>query len=271
MKESLIKYLAGLLDADGALSFHFDETGNTGNRTGRYTVNLRMTLAAADTIDTKGFVASLPALTGMGTATRHRNLTWWRIQKRADLEKLLPRIIKHMVVKARHWQWLLETWRTYRGAHGECLCDEARRAELSAQSKLSRKNVGPIKPKNHPTWAWLAGYLDGDGTYQYRQRRMKDGTTKWVVEVSASAHVDDASVLEFLHRSLGGRICNQYPDGRLKMWTRPLGHRNRSFTLRALPKLARHSNLKRHKIDAILNHSRQQRLSVSAPTGDAIV
>ncbi len=265
MNESLVKYLSGLLDADGCLSLHFRDTGYAGNRTGRYTVALRLTLAAADTIDTKGFVASLPSLTGMGTIARNRNLDWWYVQKRADLEMLLPRVIKHMVIKAKHWQWLLDTWRNYRRGYGECLCDVAERERLSEESKKSRRaNVGPIKPKNHPTWAWVAGYLDGDGCYHFRRQKNKAYGSRpehesWRIMVSAAAHVDDSSVLDFLHKSFGGTICNQGPA--LKRWNRPLGKRDRSFAEGFLSNVVKHSRLKRNKIEAILHHTRQQRLN----------
>lgn len=275
VNESLIKYLAGLLDADGALSFHFRDTGWGDNRTRRYNVSLVLTLAAAETIDKAGFIQSLPSLTGMGFVFKERNLHWWRIQKRADLEMLLPRLIKHMVIKAKHWQWLLETWRVNRSNNGDREpCSEEMRAMLSERSKISRKNVGPIKPKNHPTWAWTAGYLDGDGTYCLRwERKIRNGLEcpYWSVYVSASAHVDDASVLDFLYKSFGGRLCKQYPDGRLIKWDRALGGRNRDFAEDFLSKIAKHSRLKRHKIDMMIHHTRQQRLSISASKDEATV
>lgn len=273
VNESLIKYLAGLLDADGALSFHFRDTGWGENRTRRYNVSLILTLAAADTIDKVGFIQNLPSLTGMGFVFKERNLHWWRIQKRADLEMLLPRIVKHMVIKAKHWQWLLDTWRENRSNDGEREpCSDERRAELSQQSKVSRKNVGPIKPKNHPTWGWTAGYLDGDGTYCMRQY-LKKGAARphWAIYVSASAHVDDAYVLEFLNKAFGGELCNQTPDGRLIKWTRALGTRSRDFAESFLPNIAKHSRLKRDKINAMIHHNRQQRLSTLAPKGESTV
>lgn len=266
INETLVKYLAGLLDADGCMSFNFRDTGYKERETGNYTVALTMSLAASDTIDRYGFVAGLPEITGMGTVTKHGNMYWWRVRKRADLEMLLPRLIKHMVIKAKHWQWLLDTWRSYRGGYGECFVTKNQKAKLLEASKKSRLNVGPLKHKNHPTWAWLAGYMDGDGTYHFRKRVVKKADKpareSFTIYMSACAHNDDVHVLEFLQKALGGKICNQTPDGRLKLWQRALGSRNSSFTLNALPKLARYSKLKRHKIDAIINHSRQQRLSV---------
>src|SRR5438105_188031 len=110
MNESLVKYLAGLLDADGCLAVCPNRSYDD-----RVRFSIRITLAAADVIDRKGFVASLPQLTGFGSV--HHQLgkyTYWAVTHRADLEMLLPRVIKHMVIKAQHWQWLLDYWREWR-------------------------------------------------------------------------------------------------------------------------------------------------------------
>ncbi len=264
MNESLVKYLAGLLDADGSLSFAFKADQNN---PGRYFVGLMLHLASSKAVDKVGFVQTLPSLTGMGgvyITGKDDQFISWKISKRADLEMILPRLVKHMVIKARHWQWLLDTWREYRVAYGDRWCDNATRIQLQEASKESRKNVGPLKPKNHPTWAWTAGYLDGDGTYSYR-KYIVNGYTQWSIAVSAVAHVNDMSVLDFLLKAFGGSIVGQGQSENVKVWRRSLGYQHRSFAERFLPNLAKHSRLKRHKIDAILSHHRQ-RLSVPGVT-----
>ena len=255
MNESLVKYLAGLLDADGSLSFAFkaDE-----NRPGRCYIGLHLGLASSEAVDKTGFIDNLPQLTGMGSVSRYgdlRQFKTWAITKRSDLEMLLPRLIKHMVIKARHWQWLLDTWRIAR-AEGKT-CSLAERVALTEASRHSRKfRTGPIRPKNHPTWAWLAGYLDGDGWYSYRR-----SSGQWHILVGACAHVNDAESLRFIQRAFGGQIKPQGQSDNVMVWNRSLGYQNRSFALRFLPNVAKHSRLKRHKIDAIIHHHRQ-RLSV---------
>ena len=267
MNESLVKYLAGLLDADGSLSFSFKHDQN---RVGRFFVGLSLRLTASDQIDHAGFVESLPKLTGMGTTSRYgdkHQFVVWQINKRADLEMLLPRLVKHMVIKAKHWQWIFEVWREARTEGKTCSVQE--RVALSAASKESRRlRTGPLKPKNHPTWAWLAGYLDGDGWYTYRSGRYKNFRGKeyqqWSISVGAVAHVNDIGVLEFIQKAFGGNIRDHTQSKNVKCWHRSLGYQNRSFALRFLPNLAKHSQLKRHKIDAIIHHHRQ-RLSVPGP------
>lgn len=255
MNESLVKYLAGLLDADGSLSINFKADPN---REDRFFITLRMTLASSDAVDQHGFVESLPKEHGIGSTARYgarMQFITWTVNRRADLEMLLPRIIKHMVIKARHWQWLLETWREWRADSKTCSVKE-RDALIAASRESRRTNVGPLKPKNHPTWAWLAGYLDGDGCYAYRTHRANTGYVQWTMNVSAVAHIHDASVFEFLQASFGGVISDQSPT--VKVWRRSLGYQNRDFALRFLPHLAKHSRMKRHKIDALIHHHRQR-------------
>src|SRR5262249_41795673 len=190
MQESLFKYLAGLCDADGSLSFNFKRDKN---RDGRYFFGLSFHLCAADAVDKEGFVASLPERIGLGSIARYgarQQFVNWNVSKRSDIEMLLPRLIKHMVVKAQHWQWMLNYWRAHRGQpyNGRTVSEEERVA-LTATCKESRKTrVGPLKPKNHPTWAWLAGYLDGDGCYTYRKNFAKsNGYVQLSASVSAVA------------------------------------------------------------------------------------
>jgi hypothetical protein len=271
MNETLIKYLSGLLDADGSLSFSFRKYDK---KPDVFFLGLTLHLASSDAIDEKGFVDSLPSLTGMGGIYKsgdRNQFKSWKISKRSDLEMILPRLTKHMVVKARHWQWLHDTW-----------CEQAgtwfsaeMRENLTTASATSRVvNVGPLKPKNHPTWAWLAGFIDGDGWY--RCKHYKCGTYKghqyyqWMMNVGAVAHKNDASVLDFIRASHGGLIYDHKQSKDVLVWRRNLGPNDASFALRFLPNLAKHSRLKRHKIDQIISRHRQ-RLIVPTSEEEVIV
>lgn len=265
MNESLVKYLAGLLDADGSLSFEAHRGYDD-----RVRMSLKLHLAAAESIDGHGFVASLPALTGFGNvntyAVGERRYTQWFVGHRADLEMLVPRLVKHMVVKPQHWQWLLDYWREFRSQEkGQKSLSEAEWQALAAASRESRRTrVGPLKPKNHPTWAWLAGFLDGDGCFSFGASRDRH------VRLSVTAHVVDVCVLEFLQSAFGGTIKPHGAKADVRVWWRGLGPRDRRFALSFLPRLVEHSRLKKHKIEQMI-HFHRQRLSVSAPAGDATV
>ncbi len=264
LDESLVKYLSGLLDADGHLGFDAHRGYD-----GLVRISLKMSLASADTIDTRGFVPGLPALTGMGTTQRQLNrYNYWIVCHRADLEMLLPRLIKHMVIKAKHWQWMLEIWRSYRNQfRGQRSMSVSEWEVIAQASRESRKlNVGPIHPKNHPTWAWLAGYLDGDGCYSFRTSRNHN------MRLSVTAHITDVSCLEFLQKHFGGTIRMNSRTQNVRVWWRGLGPRDRSFALDFLSNIVGHAQFKRHKIEQMIHFLRhQQRLSVSGATAQAIV
>lgn len=273
INESMIKYLAGLLDADGSLSFDFKQGRNKDDR---YYVGLSMDLSSSIAVDKGNWVDELPELTGMGHvyySGKKKQFKTWKVFKRADLEMLLPRLIKHMYVKAKHWQWLLEMWRDQR-ANSLTVSPEERQLLSDASKESRRSKCGPLKPKNHPTWAWLAGFLDGDGYYTYR--KPKKGSYLWSMRVGACAHVNDVEVLEFIHRSFGGVIRDNGnsgftgESGNVKVWYRNLCKSDRSFALDFLPHVARFSKLKRHKIDNMI-HAHRQRLSVPGAEAQAIV
>lgn len=271
MNESLIKYLAGLLDADGNLSFNYTADNYKENY---FSLGLRLNLGAASSIDKHGFVASLPTLTGMGTGhsptlyAGNGKYVNWQVTKRADLEMILPRLTKHMYIKARHWLWMMEIWRDVRAKeHGSKSIHALERATLEQAKKESRKfRVGPLKPKNFPSWAWLAGYLDGDGWYMHRNPEVR----RYEMHVGACAHITDASVLAWLQNSFGGSVRPHSQSANVMQWRRSLSNADRSFALRFLPKLVKHSRLKRHKIELMIHHH-QQRLSALSSTEQATV
>ena len=268
LNESLVKYLSGLLDADGSMSFTFRRQRDE-HEADLYYMGLSLRLASSAAIDHHGFVFTLPEMTGMGSISKYganQQFHTWMVHKRSDLEMLVPRLVKHMVIKAKHFQWQMDMWRENSGK----LLTPAQCEELKEASKASRvTRSGPLKPKNHPTWAWLAGYLDGDGWYKYK-RYSSRGYQSWHVSIGAVAHANDAAVLHFLTRTLGGIVRAHGQSPNVFVWHRNMGDEQRSYALRTLPYLAKHSRLKRHKIDQIIHHH-QQRLSAPTPAGEATV
>lgn len=271
MNETLVKYLAGLLDADGSLSFNFKCDPR---RKDRYFVSIKLTLAGSQAVDPFCFVENLPGITNIGTTHRsgtNKQFVTWTVARRTELEMLVPRLIKHMVVKARHWQWIFDKWREWRS--GNKTCSKEERDVLTSEAKASRvNNTGPIKPKNHPTWAWLAGFIDGDGCYTF-QRNFNKRDQKYNIHmrVSIVSHDNDIHVLHFIKKALGGYFCPHGQSDNITVWRRNLGVKDRSFALDFLKKMVRHSHLKRHKIEQMLSFLHQQRLSIPAPTGEATV
>lgn len=263
MNETLVKYLAGLLDADGSLSFSFPE-----NKGGRSTCHLRMTLVVSESIDRNGrFIHSLPEQTGYGAVyetapktEKHSTRYEWRVTTKRDINMFLPRLIKHMVVKGKHWQWMYNKFRELEGTSLSQYEVDA----LKLDSRESRLCSGPVKPKNHPTWAWVAGFLDGDGCYSHRFDK-KSGRTFMRVDVEIAHY--DAIANQLLYKAFGGNLRSKEGRGIEKShWSINLGPKSRSFALSFLSKMAQHSRLKKHKIESLI-HAHRQRLSESNPAG----
>ena len=243
MTETEVKYLAGLIDADGSIGFEFVDNK----------VYLALSIIAAESIDKHGFIKSLPALTGAGTVCeKSRKVeTWakvavWKMSKAKDIEMLLPRFIKHMVIKGKHCQRMLNQWQKYRS---QTLTDTVIE-QLKVFAKASRADAGPVKPKKHPTWAWVAGYLDGDGSYIYKQPPSHSHPR---MIVQATAHENDKVALELLYKAFGGTLNNRgISCPHIWDWKHSLGRSNNSFALAFLPKVLNHSKLKKHKIEQLL-------------------
>lgn len=262
MNETLIKYLSGLLDADGSISLQFH---NVNKEKGTCTIGMCIQVSSSTAVDKHGFIDSLPMLTGFGISTPETarpHITKWTVQSRSHLEMLIPRLVKHMVVKGRHLQRLYDKWREKRGA--SISLEEAE--SLKEFSKSSRLDSGPMKPKNHPSWAWTAGYLDGNGSYRCGLKKDRDRYS-YQNSVHASCHIGDVHVLEFLQKAFGGYIKPHSTCEKCMVWERKLGKADRSFALRFLPKLVNHSRLKKHKIEMILAFHHSQRSSGKDPTG----
>jgi hypothetical protein len=262
--ETEIKYLAGILDADGSLFFHFKKYKD------RFNVSLKLVLQQSESIDKNGkFIKSLNEKCGFIQTIELDNPNWSNanrltITSNKELNMLLPRLLKHMVVKARHWDRLFSK---YNSIYGKSVTEDEKN-KLKEFSLASRKDVGPLKPKNHPTWAWIAGFIDGDGCYYMRTRKKGKGIWKELI-VQVVSSDDDKTVLEFLHKNLGGHLKNNSYEN-THLWTRNLGIKDRSFAIKFLRKMVRHSKLKKHKIESMLQYH-LQRLSESTSKEEAIV
>lgn len=264
--ETEIKYLSGLMDADGSLCFHFSRYKD------RYNVSLKLVLQQSHSIDFKSkFMHSFKGRCGFlqEIALRDKNPNWsdatrLTVTSNKELNMLLPRLTKHMVIKAKHWSGMLDK---YNSIYGKSV-DEEGMSELKEFASNSRKDAGPLKDKKHPTWAWVAGYLDGDGCYYMRTRKKGRGVWR-ELQVTAVCHDEDKVALELLHKAFGGRLKNN-PHENTHVWVRSLGVRDRSFAIKFLRKMARHSKMKKHKIESMLQYH-LQRLSESTSTEEAIV
>ena len=253
LKENQVKYLAGLLDADGSLSL----THNNGY------LGLVLNLELAESCDKDGrYVKSLNQFGG-NLYSRKREENWaptntWRVTKRSELEMFIPRVVKHMVIKAKHWNYLLSLFREYQGKQISVNEFDL----LQEQSRASRMVSGPLHEKIHPTWAWVTGYLEGDGWFMIRVR-----PKQVEIQTGAVCQMSDVGALYLLQKAFGGVVKED--RGHMR-WIRNLGPKDSSFAKRFCIKLVQHSQLKKHKLEQVLAfHS--QRLNENSPPGRVIV
>lgn len=257
MNESLVKYLAGLIDADGSLMFIYRPIKDG------YRLQLHLALCAATSIDKQQFIPSLPSLTELGTVTyaEGKKDTWsdtytWHVCKRSDFEKLIPRLVKHMVLRDGHFKWCLDILRETKGK----ILTEEDVARLKQAMPEVRRSIPHLKSHVHPTWAWTAGFLDGDGHYSLRYNK-KTGRT--VCRMGAVSQKSSRVTLDLLNKAFGGSL---YEEEDCIRWHRNLGPRDAKFSLPFLAKMVQHSRLKKHKIETII-HNIKQRLSENMPKG----
>lgn len=254
MNETDIKYLAGLLDADGSFFFNF-----SGNR-----VYLVVSLDLSTGIDKDcKYTEWLSNALSVKYYKTKRELNAKDVfslkiivSKRSTIEMLVPRILKYLVIKGKHLNNLYQKWK-------ECSGRKFSNEEIDELKQFvieSRKDVGPLKIKSWLPKAYVAGFVDGDGCYCMKK---SSGT----YNVSTVSHKQDRVVADLLHKQYGGRIHFQ---GDWIRWVHSLGRTNKQFAIRFLQDMHRHSRLKQHKIELFLNYH-SQRLNEKTPTGDIIV
>lgn len=252
MTETDIKYLAGLLDADG--SFFISTT----NKYPYFVIALDLTVNIDRDMKYSNWLCEQ---LGVKPILSKRDKNWSEsikivVSKRSTLEKLIPRILKYLVIKGKHLDTL---WKEFKSVVGAKV-DEETILKLKELNKTSRENVGPLKNKEWLPKAYVAGFLDGDGNYNMKK---SSGTYR----VVSTSDIRDRVVADLLLKQYGGYLT--YQDNCVR-WNRSLGRTNKTFAIRFLQDMHRHSRLKRHKIEQFLSYH-SQRLNVESSTEQVIV
>lgn len=163
--ETVNKYLAGLLDADGSLSFQF----HTGYDRPRLVLKLSQSSVTARGKGVEVLRQLCHEHYQIGYIRVESNTNGgnssavWRVTKLKDIETLFNHVLKHMIIKPRHWQRMLAIVKAP---------PRKRASVLHRWSKLSRRDTGPLKPKNFASLGWVAGFIDGDGCLTYNPKKM---------------------------------------------------------------------------------------------------
>lgn len=264
--EQLNKYIAGLLDADGCLGLTFNPYK------GRFMINLTFIFLQALSNDPDGLlVKAIQSFYNIGSIS-YRNLKGdnnyssvavWTMGSK-DFLKFYFLIKNHLRIKGTHWDNLVWLYMELKG----CYLSEENIIELKEFSKYSRKNSRWLKQPKHLSFAWFAGYLDGDGHYRLRHRKKfikKYGKCCNSNELSMSiaCDKDDSHVLDKIQVDFGGHQ-HHHKKGHF-IWTLALGKNSTVWALKLLKQLRKYCCLeKKYSIisDMIQFHEDyQQRLN----------
>lgn len=248
--ETLNKYVAGFVDADGTISFHFNKTVD-----GFFRIGLQFGIAQIDNRG-RGFklLQDLRDAYDVGSVIdiESKNQKYWKVAGKNDLEKFLPHIIKHMVIKGKHFQRMLEKRRELSGVNlTQDQVDELRRF-----AKESRADTGSTRYKKNASPAWLAGYIDGDGYLRC------SGREHWL-----KIHVQKSDVcsVELIQKTYGGKIYNTTKEN-IKEFKLNFGASFYGIATKVLKAIIPHLRLKRHDAEMIL-YWHKQRLNEKNPKG----
>lgn len=248
--ETLNKYVAGFVDADGTIAFHFNKTVD-----GFFRIGLQFGITQ---IDNRGRGFKLLQFlrdsydVGSIADVKDKNQKYWKVAGKNDLEKFLPHIIKHMVIKGKHFQRMLEKRRELSGVN----LTQEQVDELRKFAKESRADTGSTRYKKNASPAWLAGYIDGDGYLRHSERE------HWL-----KIHVQKSDVcsVELIQRTYGGKIYDTAKEN-IKEFRLNFGASFYGIATKVLKAIVPHLRLKRHDAEMIL-YWHKQRLNEKNPKG----
>jgi uncharacterized protein YlbG (UPF0298 family) len=183
------KYLAGFLDSDGYIGIHW--------RGGKYSPQLQLEWSQKTSQD-KVIEMIHNQFGGCKTYKIINNVSYTRVGFKAkDAMWILSRIRKHLVIKRSYADYCMG------------LVAEGKAPDWKKRAK-QMKEVRKIKSlplPNFPSRKWLAGYIDGDGSFYGSMQRngLKQSCTA-MLSIGCANH--DTEGIEIIHKNFGGNIIN---------------------------------------------------------------
>lgn len=244
--EQLNKYVAGLFDSDGCVSLEFNSNG--------VGVSIRSSITAAASVDQDfEMLRSLNRFYNIGKLkysigkSGTSRCDWYMSTK--DSSKFFNLIGKHMRIKGTHFRNCIDLQDKYRGS---VLTDDLKDHLRNVREESRRTSTWLKRPK-HLSYAWVAGYFDGDGSYGFRKKYN-------TLDIRVPSQ--DLHILYKLKEDFGGTIHTP-KEGNYKMWTRGLGKGNISFSLPFLKKMRMYSCIERkyNKIQEMITYLESKRVA----------
>lgn len=239
--EQLNKYLAGLFDADGCITLELQNN--------KY-LSLRFTLTAAASVDNDfETLRSLQSFYGMGTikysiGDSGTSRCDWRMSSK-ESKMMFNLIGKHLRIKGTHFQTMINLQEAFKGE----IVTDIQWEQIKEMRSTSREESRWLKYPKHLSYAWVAGYFDGDGSYGFRK---KYNTLD--IRVPSS----DFHILDKLQEDFGGSILSGHSEN-YKVWSKGLGKGHIKFSLPFLKKMRQFSCIKQkyNKIQEMITYLEQ--------------
>lgn len=234
--EVINKILAGYIDSDGSVGLKLNS--------GFINVNLSLSQAAINDPDFE-ILRSFYKFYNLGYIQfrfsdneKESSRCDWRFGVE-DTLKIYNLISKHLVVKGTLFEYLIEVYKEYKGK--KVSLEDFEKIKDNVREK--REITTMLKRKKHPSWAWLSGFISGDGHLCCRLNRKRHKYDKKVNkyydmtynELYVNIVCDLRHPLEFLQEHFKGSIHG--PKDGCFHWKRSLGKGNIDFSEHFLLKL----------------------------------
>jgi len=233
--EQLNKFLAGLIDSDGYISADFCRN--------RLQIQCGLLQSASNDPDfimlrsIKEYFSLGTLIYSNGDKDTHLSTCRW-VMRTKDSKILFNRIGKHLRIKGTHFDNIVSIHDDIK----DLVLTDNQIEDLRAYLKCSRDNSRWLKQPKHPSWSWLAGYLAGDGHFEFRQR-IRGEKSNYNLRVSAVANEKDIHVLHFIQKAFKGNVARanlnpEKPNYNNYTWRRGLGKKHKMFSISFLRKLS---------------------------------
>ena len=258
--EQLNKFVAGLFDADGHVSFDFC----------RNKIQIQSAISVCDSKLIKALRDhyNLGTVVGMEVKEVTHNKCFRWVMRTKDSKKFFNLIGKHLRIKGTHFNNLCNIHTELQ----EEVLEDSLIVELKNISKESRKNSTWIRYPKHPSYSWVAGYLAGDGHFEFRTSVRANGNRSLTMRVSSICHEDDKHILYFLQKAFRGSVkkINSKPH---YVWKKTVGKGYHLFALPFLKKLRLYMCLEKKYIviDSMVKYHEQLAETKCCETSNEVV
>lgn len=250
--ESMNKYIAGLFDGDGTITYRAIKTGDD-----RYAIGLKFEIITEH--KNKKILYDIQNYFKVGNIYEGKYVLY-TINTYSQIESVFNRIKKHLIIKGTHFKFLLD----YVGVLKK---DIVKNRNITKEElglfrqavKESRKNSKALKPKNFVSKSWLAGFIDADGNIQYRESlcfckkaNKQYLSTSFALRIELAGY--DYQALELIKKSFNGTLVTTKRN--TASYRLSLGRYSNKLTvdlMRALVGLLKVPH-KKYNLERILHH-----------------